>query len=250
MLKTRIIMTLLIRNYQLVKGLKFDKSRFIDTILPTIKIYSRREVDELVIYDTEAMQLNRIDYDLIKEIGQNINIPLAYGGGITSLDQIRKILRSGADKVVLNTSLYSNKNLLIDACEEFGSQCIVVGIDVKSFQGEYYCHSNSGETNTYVKLENWLSEILPLNPGELILTSIDHDGMMQGFDIELYNSLKNFPNVPIIASGGAGKLEDFRHVLECKNVNSVAAASIFHFTEITPKLIRAKLKENGFNVRK
>lgn len=243
-------MTLLLQNNQLVKGIKFDKSRIVDTIIPTIKIYSKREVDEIVIYDTEATQRNAIDFTLISQIAKYISIPLSYGGGITSLEDIRKILRSGADKVVLNSSLYNNLELLSDACNEFGSQCITVGIDVKNIQGSYYCHSHSGTTNTSKKLHAWLDEVLILNPGEVILTSIDFDGMMSGFDLELYNSLQSNLSLPVIASGGAGKLDDFVAVLKNDKINAVAAASIFHFTEITPKLIRAKLKEEGFNVRK
>lgn len=243
-------MTLLIQNNQLVKGCKFDKSRVVDTIIPTIKIYSKREVDEIVIYDTEATRRKTINYSLIKEIAKYINIPLAYGGGINTLEEVRKIIRSGADKVVINTSLYDNLSLLKEACNEFGNQCIVVGIDVKSFQGEYYCFSDSGKINTFKKLGDWLNEILIFNPGEIILTSIDADGMMNGYDLELYKSLDSNITIPMIASGGAGKLNDFVSVLEIEKISAIAAASAFHFTEITPKFIRAHLKKEGFNVRK
>jgi len=250
MLKTRLIMTLLIQNNQLVKGRRFDKSRVVDTIIPTIKIYSKREVDEIVIYDTEASQRSSINYNLIKDIAKYVNIPLAYGGGINTLEEIRNIIRSGADKVLLNTALYNNLKLLKDACNEFGNQCILVGIDVKNFHGEYYCFSDSGKVNTFKKFEDWVNDILVFSPGEIIITSIDNDGMMNGFDLELYKLLDWRINIPIIASGGAGKINDFISVLEIERIDAVAAASVFHFTEITPKLVRAKLKEKGFNVRK
>jgi imidazole glycerol-phosphate synthase subunit HisF len=250
MLKTRIIMTLLIEDSHLVKGKKFEKNRVVDTIIPTLKVYDKREVDELVLYDTKARANNTINFDKIKSLSKYVNIPLAYGGGIDAIEDIHNILRSGADKVVLNSCLYTDMNILKKSVLEFGSQCIMVGIDVKKINNVYHCFSESGTYNTGILFDDWVRQVLNFSPGEIILTSIDHDGVMNGYDLELYSKLSDEIRVPIIASGGAGKLNDFTEVLKTNRVNALAAASIFHFTEITPKMIRNKLSQEGFEVRK
>ena len=249
MLKTRLIMTLLIENNQLVKGLKFDKSRRIDTIIPTLKVYEKREVDELVIYDTKASERGHINFELISDVARNVSIPLSYGGGISALEDIRKILRSGADKVVVNSSVYSNPALIKSAAEEFGRQCIIIGIDVKKTEFGYKCYSESGKTEQDFDFLYWFSRALELDPGEIIVTSIDRDGMMNGFDMELYSLLPDNTYTPTIASGGAGKPSDFIDVLQFSSITAVAASSIFHFTEQTPKSIKKALLNEGILTR-
>ena len=249
MLKTRLIMTLLIEDNQLVKGLMFDKSRKVDTIIPTLKVYEKREVDELVIYDTKATSRGEINYSLISEISRYVSIPLAYGGGIKSASDIRKVLMSGADKVVLNSVLYSNPDLIKEAAIEFGAQCVIVGIDYKTIESSHYCYSNSGKIQQRKDFNYWFNLFVNYEPGEIIITSIDNDGMMNGYDLSLYSRLNSIRNIPIIASGGAGNLDDFVEVLRIPAISAVAASSVFHFTQMTPKIIKKHLLTKGIKVR-
>jgi cyclase len=252
LLKIRIIPTLLYKDIGLVKGIGFNSWRRIDTVIPAIKVYNMREVDELILMDISATNSNREpDFESISEFTEACFIPLTVGGGIKNIEQIRMLLRSGADKVSINSALFDDLDLLRSASETFGKQCIVVSIDAKKDDsGKYYCYSHSGTKKTKKQVSEWAKEVENNGAGEIIITSIDRDGTMSGYDIDLIKQVTDLVNIPVIASGGAGSYEDFFSAIYIGKANAVAAASIFHFTEQTPRNAREYLRNKGINVRK
>lgn len=251
MLKTRVIPTLLLKDVGLVKGVGFDSWRRVDTVMPAVKVYNMREVDELILLDITASEQNREpDYDLVKDVSEECFIPFTVGGGIKNIDQIKELLRSGADKVAVNSACFENPELVKEASDKFGVQCIVVSIDVKKHDdGKYYCYSNSGKVNTGREVCEWVEKMETLGAGEILITSIERDGTMKGYDIELIRSISENVSIPVIASGGAG---NYKHMLEAikeGKADAVAAASIFHFTEQTPREAKMFLGKNGVAVR-
>ena len=249
MLKKRIIPTLLWKDVGLVKGIAFDSWRRIGTILPAIKVYNTRDVDELIIVDISATQQNRdLDYGEIRDFAKECFVPLTIGGGINSIVQIKNLLRSGADKIAINTAAYKTPDIIKISSEEFGTQCIVVSIDVKKIQDTYMCYSHSGTQNTGRNLLEWVQELEHLGAGEVLITSIDCDGTMQGYDYDLIKLIYNTVKIPIICSGGAG---NYQHMLEAfqAGADAVAAASIFHFTQRTPLEAKQYLYTNGIPIR-
>ena len=250
MLKTRIIPTLLWKGFTLVKDKQFRSERRINNIIPTIKVFDSREVDELIIVDILATQENRSpDIQNIKDFSKECFMPLTIGGGIKSLKDISQLLNNGADKVSINSSAYINPQLINNAVKTFGSQCIVVSIDVKKEKGEYWCYSHSGKKNTGKTILEWISIISYAGVGEILLTSIDHDGMMQGYDLKLISLVSKIIKIPIIAQGGCGSYEDMYKAL-IKGANAVSASSIFEFTEQTPLEAKKYLKKKGLSVRR
>jgi len=251
LLKVRIIPTLLFKDIGLVKGIGFNSWRRIDTVIPAIKVYNMREVDELILLDISATNDKREpDYESIREFTEACFIPLTVGGGIHNVEQIQKLLRSGADKVSINSGGFENSDLIKSASEIFGSQCIVVSVDAKkAMDGKYYCYSHSGKNNTGKLVSEWVKNVEEYGAGEVIITSIEKDGSMAGYDLELIQEVTRNVNIPVIASGGAGSYEDFLKAIRVGNASAVAAASMFHFTEQTPKEAREYLKNNGIPVR-
>jgi len=251
MLKTRIIPTLLWKDISLVKGVSFDSWRRIGSIMPAIKVYNTRDVDELVLLDITATQEDRDpDYESLQEYSQECFVPLTVGGGLKNLDQVRGLLRSGADKVAINSAAYDRPNFIKEAAERFGSQCIVASVDAKRRDdGSHECYSHSGGKAAGKEPAAWCRELEQLGAGEILLTSIDRDGTMEGYDIELIRNVAKSVAIPVIASGGAG---NFRHMLEALDqggASAVAAASIFHFTEQTPAEMKKYLSEKGQPMR-
>ncbi len=250
MLKKRIIPTLLWKNLGLVKGKKFDSWRRVGSVLPSLKIYNSRDVDELFLFDISATDENREpDEFSIKSFSGECSIPFCIGGGIKKLSQIEYLLASGADKVCINTEAYNNPGFIKDAVNIFGSQCIVISIDYKKIGDKLFCFSNSGKTKTDKDPINWALSMEDMGCGEILFTSIDLDGTMMGYDYDYIKKLTEKINIPIIAGGGAGKLEDFYNLLSIPKVSGSAAASIFHFTEITPKIIKKFLMKKKISVR-
>lgn len=251
MLKVRVMPTLLWKNFGLVKGEGFDSWRRIGTVMPAIKVYNRREVDELVLLDITASDEGRDpDYESVAEFAAECFVPLTVGGGIHNLEQIKLLLRSGADKVAINTAAYRNPTLITDIAQRFGSQCVVVSIDFKRHpDGRYECYSLSGTQPEGKDPVNWAKEVETLGAGEILLTSIDRDGLMQGYDLDLIRQVTEAVNIPVIASGGAGGYEDFYLALTQAGASAVAAASIFHFTEQTPLEAKDYLQAKGLPVR-
>ena len=249
MLKNRIIPTLLLKNMGLVKDLSFKSERRVGSVLPQVKVYNMREVDELIILDVNgSLNQNIISINEVEQFSKFNFVPLTVGGGITSLDQISVLLSKGADKVCINSSAYINKKFVKSAVKQFGSQCIVGSVDYKVLDGKNICFSHSGQKNENLVLKDWITELIDLGIGELLLTSIFHDGKMDGFDFHTIKEISQIVDIPLIASGGASSYDDF---LKCFQLgcDAVAAASIFHFTELTPHGAKIFLKENNVPVR-
>lgn len=249
MLKTRIIPTLLWKDVGLVKGVAFDSWRRVGSLLPAIKVYNTRQVDELIVVDITAGKEGRDpDFETINDFSSECFVPLTIGGGINSVEHIREMLRAGADKVAINSFLYMNPEIVTEAASKFGSQCIVASIDAKKNGDDYECYSACGLKPTGKDATAWARELESRGAGEILITSIENDGTMQGYDLELIRSVSESVTIPVIASGGAGNYEHMYQALK-SGATAVAAASIFHFTEQTPMESKAYLKSKGIAVR-
>lgn len=252
MLKVRIIPTLLWKNVGLVKGVGFNSWRRVGPVLPAVKVYNSRDVDELILVDITASQENNLpDIDSIADFSVECSVPFTVGGGITELSQILALLHAGADKISINSSAYTNPNLIETAAKRFGAQCIVASVDVKKLEdGTYACLSHSGTVMTNKKPVEWAKELADLGAGEILLTSVDRDGTMLGYDLGLIEKVSSNVDIPVIASGGAGSYQHMIEAVKQAGASAVAAASIFHFTELTPAGAKAALQEAGIPVRK
>lgn len=252
MLKIRVIPTLLYKSVGLVKGIGFDSWRVVDTVLPAIKVYNLREVDELLLLDITATAENRDpDYDSIRDFSKECFVPFGVGGGIKNTEQIKLLLRVGADKVVINSSAYQDLQFIKDSANMFGSQCIVASIDAKIGEdGKYYCYSHCGTVFTGIEISEWAKKLENAGVGEIIITSICHDGTMSGYDTEMIKIISQSVSIPVIASGGAGEYIHMEEALKYGGASAVAAASMYHFTEKTPKEAKLYLASKGIPVRK
>ncbi len=251
MLKVRIIPTLLWKDLGLVKGVAFDSWRRVGTILPAIKVYNTRQVDELIVLDICATSEARPpDFKEIFDFSAECFVPLTVGGGIRSIEDIRQLLRAGADKVSINSAAYATPDLINDAADRFGSQCIVASIDAhRDHDGKYTCMSNSGTLETGKEPGAWAEEMERRGAGEILITSIDRDGTMGGYDLDLIRLITSRVRIPVIASGGAGNYEHMFQALDSGKAAAVAAASMFHFTEHTPLEAKNYLAARGIPVR-
>lgn len=251
MLKVRVIPTLLCKGFGLVKGIGFDSWRRVGPVLPAVKVYNTREVDELILVDITASPAESVpDFESIADFSNECFVPLTAGGGITHIDQIKKLLRSGADKISINTAAYSKPELVREAANHFGAQCIVASIDARRHgDGRYECFSLCGTAATGKDPAEWARQLEELGAGEILITSIERDGAMQGYDLELIERVVKAVNVPVIASGGAGSYEHMRQAVQEAGASAVAAASIFHFTEQTPAEAKKYLAAAGIPVR-
>ncbi len=249
--KIRIIPTILFNDSNIIKGKRFSSWRIIGNLKQSIRIFSLREVDELIILDISASRFSKeINLKLIDEIADDCFMPLTVGGGIKSLKDIENVLNLGADKVSINTQAFLNRNFLSDAINKYGSQCIVVSVDYKKKNnGKKEVFIESGTKSTGVELEKYLKEINRLKPGEIMLTSIDHDGMMGGYDLETLSNANKFLDVPLIASGGCGVYKDMYNLVKKTKIKTIAASSIFNFTESTPLEAKFFLKKKCLKVR-
>jgi cyclase len=251
MLKVRVIPTLLWKNFGLVKGVGFNSWRRVGSILPAVKVYNTRQVDEIIIVDISASaQEAEPDFDMLKEIAYESFVPLTFGGGIKNVEHIKKALQLGADKISINTAAIENPDLIRTASDRFGAQCVVVSIDaMKGNGGNYYCQTHSGTKASGKKVVDWAREAEALGAGEILLTDIALDGTMNGYNQQLIHEVSKAVNIPVIASGGAGKMEDFFEAIEQSGASAVAAASLFHFTQTTPLEIKSFLASKGVFVR-
>ncbi|HEX2653036.1 MAG TPA: imidazole glycerol phosphate synthase cyclase subunit [Xanthobacteraceae bacterium] len=251
MLKTRIIPTLLFKNVGLVKGKEFDSGRRVGAALQSIRVYNLREVDELVFLDIAATPSGaRPDFREIDELADNCFMPMTVGGGVKSLDDIRDLLAVGADKVAINSAAVETPELVRAGANEFGSQCIVVSIDVRhGADGKAEVFTHCGTRSTGRDAVSWAKRVEELGAGEILLTSIERDGMMAGYDVELVRDVAAAVNVPVIASGGCGNYGHMASVLANTRASALAAASIFHFTEQTPREAKRHLAGLGHRVR-
>ncbi len=251
MLKVRVMPTLLFKNFGLVKGISFDSWRRIGSLMQAIKVYNMREVDELIFLDISATNERRSpDFETVDEIADECFMPLTVGGGIQTVADVRKLLQVGADKVAINSAALSTPELIQSVAQQFGSQCVVVSIDAKKLpNGTYEVFTHSGKQPTGKDPVILAKEVESLGAGEILLTSIDLDGTMNGYDIELIKCVSNAVSIPVIASGGAGNYEHMAAALIDGHASAVAAASMFHFTEQTPLEAKRFLKKHNINVR-
>ena len=252
MLKVRVIPTLLWKNFGLVKGISFDSWRGVGSVLPAIKVYNRREVDELILVDVEA-NLSNEDFDIesLEDFSQDCFVPLTVGGGLNDASKVQKLLRAGADKVSINTFAYSNPELITEIAKIHGSQCVVSSIDAKKISDDRWeCFSHSGTIKTNKTPVEWAKELEDRGAGEILITSIDNDGTMSGYDLALIEKVSLSVDIPVIASGGAGCYQDMIDAVKKSGASAVAAASIFHFTEQTPKEAKIAMSEAGIQIRK
>lgn len=251
MIKTRIIPTLLYKNFTLVKGVSFDSWRRVGSLLQAIKVYRLREVDELIFLDISATQEGRSpDFRLVDDFADECFMPLTVGGGIRSVEDIKTLLRCGADKVAINSAAVEAPEIIREAARKFGSQCIVASIDAKKTpdgRREVFIHSGTKPTGKEPSL--FAREVEKLGAGEILLTSIDRDGTMEGYDWELTQSVVDAVSIPVIASGGAGSYDHMLEALVKGKASAVAAASIYHFTQMTPLEAKHFLREKGIRVR-
>lgn len=252
MLKVRVIPTLLWKQFGLVKGVGFDSWRRVGPVLPAVKVYNQREVDELVLVDIIAhLSEGDPDFESIDEFGQDCFVPLTVGGGITRIEQVQKLLRAGADKVSLNTAAYARPELVTEIATRHGAQCVVASIDVRmDSDGGWRCFSHAGQQPTGREVCEWARELEDRGAGEILITSIERDGTLQGYDLALIESVVGAVKIPVIASGGAGTYQHMVEAVTHAGASAVAAASMFHFTEQTPAGAKAALSAAGVPVRK
>jgi cyclase len=219
--------------------------------MQAVKVYNTRDVDELILLDIEATPQSREpDYELISSLAEECFVPLAVGGGIRSIETVRRLLRVGADKVCINTAAYASPHLVSEAAERFGAQCVVVAIDVRRHaDGRYECYGNCGRIPNGCNPVEWAAKLETLGAGEILLTSIDRDGTMEGYDLDLIREVSKGVKVPVIASGGAGCYDHMLQAIQGAGASAVAASSIYLFTQCTPLEAKAYLSERGVAVR-
>ena len=250
MLSKRIIPCLDIKDGRVVKGVKFLGLKDAGDPVEVARAYDAQGADELVFLDITASFENRKTLvSLVEAIAKNIFMPFTVGGGIGDIGDIRALLNAGAEKVSINTQAVKSPTLVSEASKRFGSQCIVVAIDAKKATDKWEVYINGGRTPTGLNAGEWARKVAKLGAGEILLTSMDYDGTKDGFDIDLTKAITDAVSIPVIASGGAGKLEDFYEVFVNAGADAGLAASIFHYQEFTVKQVKEYLKERRVLVR-
>ncbi|MDE1206651.1 imidazole glycerol phosphate synthase subunit HisF [Tenacibaculum larymnensis] len=250
MLKKRIIPCLDIKNGRTVKGVNFIDIKDAGDPVELAKQYVKQGADELVFLDITATLENRKTLvELVKTIAQEINIPFTVGGGISTVEDAVALIQAGADKVSINSSAVKNPQLITDLKNRFGSQFVVVAIDTKNVNGQWKVFTKGGTFETELETVSWAKEVEKLGAGEILLTSMNSDGTKNGFDIEVTNAVSKTVNIPVIASGGAGKVEHFIEVFTKTEASAGLAASIFHFGEIPVPELKNELKKQNIAIR-
>ncbi len=251
MLKTRVIPTLLYKDFGLVKGTAFDSRRAVGSPMQAIKVYEMRGVDELVLFDvTATLQDRSPDFELIDDLADDCFMPLTVGGGVRSIEDVRGLLQVGADKVCLGSAAVEQPDLVAEAARLFGSQCVVVSIDVRRDGDDPpTVWIRSGTDSTGQAPTDVASELEARGAGEIVLQSIDRDGTMTGYDLDTLRAVCDAVSVPVVASGGAGTYDHMLQAVEIGGASAVAAASMFHFTEQTPQGAKDHLRAHGVAVR-
>ena len=251
MLAKRIIPCLDVKNGQTVKGINFENLRYAGNPVELAKKYSDEGADELVFLDITATNEGRqTTLKMVEAVAKQVFVPFTVGGGIKSVEDMKNILSAGADKVAINSAAVKNPALINESSEYFGSQCIVVAVDGKKADNDYYVFINAGTKNTGIKLKDWVREAEERGAGEILLTSMDADGTQNGFDIEMTKLVVENTNIPVIASGGAGANPGhFVEVFEKTNADAALAASIFHFGTLPVPELKTTLKNSGICIR-
>ena len=254
MITKRIIPCLDVKEDKVVKGVQFKNHKIVGSILDLAEKYSDDGADELVFYDISASTKGAIvNRDWVSRIAEVINIPFCVAGGIKTLDDAKEILNLGADKISINTPALDNPKLIKQLSDEFGSQCVVIGMDIKIIDNEAYLFAKTGSEKTVYSTDilatDWIVKVQELGAGEVVINAMGQDGVQQGYDIGLLQKLEKFCSIPMIASGGAGGPQDFINVFQKTNVDGALAASIFHRNEFSIGEIKAVLKTNKINIR-
>jgi len=240
--KKRIIPIFTYKNNVLVKSINYSNYRNVNSIIPIIKLFNRRNIDEMIFLDLN----NQIDYNLLSNFVNEVDFPITYGGGINSIDTMKKIYNIGFDKISLNSILYKDINFSKTACEIFGKQSIIASIDVKKMNNEYYCFYDNGKINSNLTIYEHIENIIKTDSvAEILINSIDNDGTFNGFDFELYDNLKNY-NIRILANGGGTYDENnIVNTINIKNIYGLCFSSLFFFKQYTPNDIKKTLFSNN-----
>ncbi len=250
MLAKRIIACLDVKDGQTVKGVSFENLRYAGDPVELGRAYSDQGIDELVYLDITATNEGRKQiYSLVESVAQNLNIPFTIGGGITSVEDAENLLIHGADKISVNSAAVRNPQLVSDLANKFGRQFVVVAIDAKTINNQWIVHTHGGKRPTEIELFSWAKEMENRGAGEILFTSMDHDGHQTGFANEALCRMSEMLSIPVIASGGAGEMEHFRDVFNKGKADAALAASIFHFGKIKIPDLKNYLKGEGINVR-
>jgi cyclase len=246
MIKKRVVPVLLLKGERMVKGVQFGNFRDVGAPVTAARVYDAQRADELVFLDIVATKEGKgTRFDIIKQAADSCFIPLTAGGGVKNIQGIKKLLEAGADKVSINTAAVENPGLISAAAKKFGSQCVVVSIDAKG--GKVFTRSGTRETG--LDPVEWAKEAEERGAGEILLTSIGQEGTMQGYDLALTKKITGSVSIPVIANGGAGKLDHFLEAFTVANASAVAASSIFHFTDQSPMMVKGYLQAHGIDVR-
>ena len=250
MLKVRIIPCLDVKEGRVVKGVNFVNLIDAGDPVEQASFYSDAGADEICFLDIGAsLEIRKTIINIVAKNAEKIFIPMTVGGGINSIDDIHSLLKAGTDKVSINTSAILNKGLIKSASDKFGSQCIVVAVDAKKHNNDWLVYSHGGTKNTGINALSWLEELEKLGAGEVLLTSMDRDGTKNGFDLQLLKKSTDILSIPVVASGGVGKLEHFEDGVLKGGASALLAASVFHFNEFSIKEVKEFLKQKNIFVR-
>ena len=251
MITKRIIPCLDVKNGRVVKGTNFQGLNDVSSPIELAKYYSANGADELVFYDiTASYEERKLFTDILCEVAKNVFIPLTVGGGINTVDDFDRVLKCGADKVSVNSGAIRNPELIREAAPKYGNQCVVISADIKRVDGQFMVFAKGGRENTGMEAISWIKKCVELGAGEVVVNSIDTDGVKGGFDIELLKLVCEAVNVPVIASGGAGNIQHFVDLFkEIPDIDAGLAASIFHFGEVKISDLKEELKNNNITVR-
>lgn len=251
MLSKRIIPCLDVKDGRVVKGINFVGLKDVGDPVECARAYNEQGADEIVFLDITATHEARgTIVDVVEKTAKEVFVPLTVGGGIRTIEDFRTLLRAGADKISINSSAVNNPNLIHEAADIFGSQCVVVAIDAKRFDDNtFHVVINGGRIDTGLNAVEWAKRVQELGAGEILLTSMDADGTKNGYDIELLNAITDVVTIPVIASGGCGKLEHFSEVFLKSNADAALAASLFHYNELSVKQVKDHLKKHDIPVR-
>ncbi|MDO8553029.1 MAG: imidazole glycerol phosphate synthase cyclase subunit [bacterium] len=247
MLKTRVIPCLTVKNERLVKSVRFDHHRNIGSYIAAVRVFNARDVDELIFLDLDARS-HGIRPSLLREVTKECFMPVTLGGGVRTVEDMQTLLAAGADKVALNTGALETPELIDAAAKHYGSQCVAVSVDVKPINGQYEVFKTGGTENSGREVAAWAREAEARGAGEILLTAIERDGVMEGYDLDLIRKVSSAVRIPVIASGGAGTS---LHCVEAvkSGASAVAAASLFQYTQTTPALVKEELIRFGFPAR-
>ena len=251
MITKRIIPCLDVRNGRVVKGVNFEGLSDVSSPVELAEFYTNEGADELVFYDITASYENRALFtDILKEVARKVFIPLTVGGGINTVDDFDRVLKCGADKVSVNSGAIRDPSIIGKAAKRYGSQCVVLSVDAKRVDGSFRVFAKGGREDTGMDALEWIRRGIESGAGEIVLNSIDTDGVKKGFDLEMLEAVCSVATVPVIASGGAGTIGDFIELFKTvERVDAGLAASIFHFKQVRIRDLKKELKENGIHVR-